>query len=144
MKESNTNHQKVSAVERTFAGGGILIAAAASFAVARFNPSTAGFFPQCPLYALTGLNCPGCGLTRGFHALFGGDVLTALHYNALIPIYAFVLGYFFLSLTLIAIRGRGLSLKIFPPAVLYGFLILSLVFAVLRNIPVYPLNLLAP
>jgi Protein of unknown function (DUF2752) len=44
-------------------------------AVGYFNPTTAGFFPVCPLYALTGYACPGCGMTRGLHALLHGDVL---------------------------------------------------------------------
>jgi hypothetical protein len=136
--------EKNSGIERILAAAGIIGAAVGSFFVAYFNPVTAGFFPQCPLYQALGINCPGCGLTRGFHALFHGDVLNALHYNALIPLYIFIFGYMALSMFLIAVRGRGLSWKIFPPSALYGFLILALVFAILRNIPVYPLNLLAP
>ena len=132
-----------SATERVLAAAGVLIIAAGSFAVGYFNPVTAGFFPQCPFHALTGLNCPGCGLTRGFHALFHGDVLEALRYNALLPIYAFVIGYFFVSIALTAIRGRGLSWKIFPPAAMYIFLVATIVFSVARNLPFYPFNLLA-
>jgi hypothetical protein len=49
-----------------------------------------------------------------------------------------------ISLFLIAVRGRGLSWKVFPPTALFGFLIASLIFAVLRNLPAYPFNLLAP
>jgi hypothetical protein len=133
-----------STIERILAGAGALSFGAGAFFVGYFNPVTAGFFPQCPLYAIFGLHCPGCGLTRGFHALFHGDVAAALGYNALIPIYAFILGYLLVSMVLIAVRGRGLSWKIFPPAALYGFLIVSLVFAVLRNLPVHPFNILAP
>ena len=133
-----------STIERILAGTGVLGAAAGVFVVSYFNPVMSGFFPQCPLYQFLGIHCPGCGLTRGFHALFHGDVITAIDFNALLPIYAFFLGYLVISLALITARGRGLSWKIFQPAALYGFLILSLVFAVLRNIPVYPLNLLAP
>ncbi len=142
--EKISNQFSASTVERVLAATGVSAITAGALAVKFFNPVTAGFFPQCPLYAVTGFYCPGCGLTRGFHALFGGDVLTALHFNALLPIYAFILGYLIISMVLIAVRGRGLSWKIFPPGAMYGFLILALVFAVLRNIPVYPLNLLAP
>ena len=133
-----------STLERVLAATGVAAAAAGAFFVAYFNPVTAGFFPQCPLYALTGLHCPGCGLTRGFHALFQGDPLGAIDFNAMIPIYIFVFGYLLVTLTLIAARGRGLSWKAFPPAAVYTFLILALIFAVLRNLPVYPFNLLAP
>jgi hypothetical protein len=130
--------------ERIFAAAGVLSAAAGAFFVSYFNPVTAGFFPQCPLYTLTGLHCPGCGLTRGFHALFHGDVLTAIDYNAMIPVYAFVLGYLMISMTLIAVRGRGFSWNILPAWAVYGFLIVAIIFAVVRNLPVYPFNLLAP
>lgn len=144
MNLSKENSSKSSITERISAAFVVLGIAVGSSAVAYFNPVTVGFFPKCPLYQLTGINCPGCGLTRGFHALFHGDVFGALHYNALIPIYAFVFGYLFVSLVLIAARGRGLSWKIFPPSAMYGFFILALVFAVLRNLPFYPFNLLVP
>ncbi len=135
---------KSSMIERIFAGAGILVIGAGAFIVACFNPTTAGFFPVCPLFQLTGIHCPGCGLTRGFHALFHGDVLTALHYNALLPVFAFLIGFILVSLVLIVGRGRGLSWRIFPPASLYGFLILAAAFFVLRNLPFYPFTLLAP
>jgi hypothetical protein len=135
---------KSSTIERFLAGAGILAIGAGAAVVGRFNPTTAGFFPVCPLHALTGLNCPGCGLTRGFHALFNGDVLTALHFNALLPIYAFIFFYFTASMFLIVVRGRGLSWRIFPPSALYGFLFVVAAFFILRNLPFYPFTLLAP
>ncbi len=42
-----------------------------------FEPGRTGFFPACPFRLLTGFACPGCGSTRGMHALIHGDVLTA-------------------------------------------------------------------
>src|SRR5215210_3451962 len=97
-----------STTERIFAAAGLIGGAAVASVVAWFNPVTAGFFPQCPLYQMTGLACPGCGLTRGFHALFHGDVLTALDYNVLVPIWVLIFGYAFVSLSLLAARGREL------------------------------------
>lgn len=131
-------------IERVFAGAAILAVGAGAFVVARFNPSNVNFFPVCPLYKFTGIHCPGCGLTRAFHALFHGDILTALHYNALLPIFAFIIGFAFVSFFLIAVRGRGLSWRVFPPASLYGFVVLSAAFFLLRNLPFYPFTLLAP
>ena len=146
MTEDKTLGDKISAsrIERILAGAGILAVGAGAFVVGYFNPTTAGFFPVCPLYSLTGINCPGCGLTRGFHALFHGDVLTALHFNALLPVFALVIGFMFISMFLIAVRGRGLSWRIFPPSAMYGFLVLAAAFFVLRNLPFYPFTLLAP
>ena len=132
-----------SSTERILATVGISVLTAGSFVIGYFNPVTAGFFPQCPFHQLTGLNCPGCGLTRGFHALFQGDVLAALHYNAMLPVYAFILVYMIASMFLIAVRGRGLSWKVFPPAAMYIFLVVTLIFSIGRNLPFYPFNLLA-
>jgi Protein of unknown function (DUF2752) len=114
------------------------------FTVGYFNPTTAGFFPVCPLYTMTGLACPGCGLTRGFHALFHGDIFGALDYNAILPAFAFFFGYLFLSLFLTAARGRGLKFGIFKQKVVWGFFIVAMTFAVLRNLPFYPFNILYP
>lgn len=134
---------QASAAQRILAGAGVLAAGLGIAAVYGFNPLTVNFFPACPFHSLTGLNCPGCGLTRGFHALFNGDVLTALHFNALLPVYAVIISYLLISMLMLAIRGRSLSFKIFPPTFLWAFLAVSLIFGVARNLPFYPFNLLA-
>jgi hypothetical protein len=122
----------------------LLAAGGVAFAVGYFNPVTSSFFPVCPLFAATGIYCPGCGMTRAFHALFHGDIVSAMDFNAMMPFYAFIFAYVLVSMMLIVGRGYGLSFKIFRPWVMYGFLAIALAFGVLRNIPVYPLNLLAP
>lgn len=136
--------EKSSIFERISAAAGVSAIIAGSSFIWYYNPSRAGFFPVCPLFATTGLACPGCGLTRGFHALFHGDIVSALDYNALLPVFAFIFGYFLLAMFLIAARGRGLSFEIFRPVFLYGFLAVSLAFTVLRNLPVYPFSVLYP
>ena len=139
-----TFEQKSSTIERIFAAAGILAAAAGSSFVWFFNPSNVSFLPVCPLYSMTGLACPGCGLTRGFHALFHGDILTALDYNALLPLFCLIFGYILAAMFLVAVRGRGLSMKFFRPGLLYGFLVILIGFAVLRNLPIYPFSVLYP
>lgn len=135
---------KNSTFERVIAAAGILVFGAGVYVVREFNPTSAGFFPQCPLFQLTGFHCPGCGLTRGFHAFFHGDFLMAFDYNALIPFY-FIFGLLVLtSLFLTVFRGRGFSINFIKPWFLWSYLILSLAFGVLRNIPSYPFNILAP
>lgn len=49
-----------------------------------FPPDRYGFYPQCPIFAATGLLCPGCGGTRALAALLHGDVQAAWKWNALI------------------------------------------------------------
>src|SRR5215212_1662791 len=119
--------------QRILSGAGAISMLGGFAAVGYFDPTTAGFFPVCPLFTLTGFACPGCGLTRGFHALFHGDVLTALDYNALLPFYALFFAYLAASLFAVAVRGRGFTFKPFQPKIVYGFLVVSLAFAVVRN-----------
>ena len=114
------------------------------FTVGYFNPATAGFFPVCPLLSLTGLACPGCGMTRGLHALLHGNFAGALDYNLLLPAILFFFGYLFVSLVLTVARGRGLDFKLFTPKVIWGFFAAALVFSVVRNLPFYPFNILYP
>lgn len=131
-------------IERGLAGLAVGAAAVGAGCVWYFNPSNVNFFPVCPLYSMTGIACPGCGLTRGFHALFHGDILTALDYNAMLPFYAVFLGYLFISLFLIAWRGRGLSTSVFKMKWVYTYICVAVVFVVLRNLPYYPFNILYP
>jgi hypothetical protein len=42
----------------------------------------------CPFHALTGLDCPFCGLTRALFALAKGHVHEALRFHALVPLAA--------------------------------------------------------
>ncbi len=130
--------------ERIMAGVGLAGLAVGSFVVGFFDPSKAGFFPGCPLLKITGFACPGCGLTRGFHELFHGHMLTALDFNALVPIYAIAFSFLAFLFISIAFRGRALRFTIFTPTTLYFFLGLSAVFGVLRNIPIHPLSILFP
>ena len=138
------NHATASTIQRFFAAAAISAGAAAVAVVAYFNPATAGFFPVCPLYKLTGLACPGCGMTRAMHALLHGDLLTALDFNLLLPGILFFFGYLFVSLFLTFARGRGLDFRLFNGKVLWGFFAFALVFTVARNLPYYPFSILFP
>lgn len=120
----------------SMAGGAVL--------VAYFDPAKADFFPVCPLLSLTGFACPGCGLTRAFHSLFHGDIIPAIDFNLLVPVWAVIFGWIFVSSILLAVRGRGLPMWPARPRFLVTFLIVLVAFGVLRNIPVYPFTILFP
>ena len=136
--------EPVSAVGRMIAGASAFAVSAGGAIVWYFDPAKAGFFPICPLYTLTGFACPGCGLTRGFHALFHGDLVTALDYNALIPVFVLAVLFLAVSLISISVRGKGLVRLSASPAFLVGMLVVLLTFGVLRNLPVYPFTVLYP
>jgi len=109
-----------------------------------FDPTKAGFFPVCPLYSLTGFACPGCGMTRGFHALLHGDIAGALGFNAMIPLFLLLFGFIFVTLFSVATRGKGFMRLTDSPKFLVGFLVVLVVFGFVRNLPIYPLTLLFP
>jgi len=128
---------------RVIAAGAVVALSTACVLDYAYDPAQAKLFP-CPLFELTGFACPGCGLTRGFHALFNGNMSAAIGFNALLPVWAVILGYFWLSLLVHTVRGRGLPMWPTRPAFLWGFMIVLLVFGVVRNIGTYPFTLLFP
>ena len=144
MVVSQLESNRSSATERLLAAAGVLVFGVGSSLVWYFDPSNANFLPVCPLYSLTGIACPGCGLTRGFHALFHGDVMTALDYNALIPLFVLLFAFFLISMLLVAVRGRGFPKWAYSPKPLFGFFVLLMVVGVLRNLPYYPFSVLFP
>lgn len=129
---------------RLMAAAGLTAMSAGTLFVAWFDPAKSTFFPVCLLYSLTGFACPGCGLTRGFHELFHGRFIPALDFNLFVPVWAVILGYVWLSLALLAVRGRGLPMWVTSPRFLWGFLIALLAFGVVRNIPAWPFTILFP
>lgn len=130
--------------QRLAAAGGLAAIGAGVAAVAYFDPVKQNILPACPLLSMTGYACPGCGLTRGFHALFHGDFIVALDFNMLIPIWTFIGTYLSISLILFTLRGRGLPAFYANNYFLFSLLGLLLLFGALRNIPVWPLTILYP
>lgn len=50
------------------------------------DPTSTPLFPRCPINAITGLQCPGCGSQRAIHALLHADLAAAWRYNPLLPL----------------------------------------------------------
>lgn len=143
-KTSVLKNKNASTLERSLAFGGIALAAAGLSVLKIVNPANSNYFPICPFHALTGLNCPGCGATRGIHALLNGDILTALHFNAMLVIFVPIAGYILFKLLSIGFRGRSFSIPQNPRIMLFSLvslLILLIGFGIVRNLPFYPFNL---
>lgn len=103
------------------------------------------YFPKCIFFLTTGFYCPGCGSQRAFVALLHGDILSALHDNflavILLPFLLYALVVFFYNL----FSSKKITKRIFYSSLSAKLiLVLVIAFAVLRNIPLYPFNLLAP
>ena len=123
--------------------GSALLAAGAAV-VYHWNPETAGFFPVCPIYALTGYYCPGCGMTRALHQLAHGHVAAAFSYNPLLVVSMPLIVYWVVSQTFLVLSGRTLPRIHVPDKLLWVALAGVVVFGVVRNIPYYPFTLLVP
>jgi Protein of unknown function (DUF2752) len=109
-----------------------------------FDPATSGLFPPCPLHALTGWYCPGCGSLRALHQLLLGNLGAAFALNPLAVLSLPFLVYGMASYGMFQIRRRYLPRWFIPASWIWTLLAAILVFAVLRNIPAFPFDLLAP
>ncbi len=99
----------------------------------RYPPWEVRWWPACSFHRLTGLYCPGCGMTRALASLLHGDVRQSLSRNVLlVPLLALLP-----SLAL----SRRLSRS---PWLGYAVAMALTAFMVLRNLPWWPFTLLAP
>ncbi|MGN6299905.1 MAG: DUF2752 domain-containing protein, partial [Angustibacter sp.] len=72
-------------LHRVAAPAALLVAAAAGVAaVAVRDPHTPGAWGFCPFLRLTGRPCPFCGGLRAVNDVLHGDLLGAVHSNALV------------------------------------------------------------
>src|SRR5713101_578734 len=55
---------------------------------------------ECPFFRLTGIPCPGCGLSRATMLLLKGDLAGSLRFHAFAPIFLFAIVALFLSVLL--------------------------------------------
>lgn len=133
----------MSAVAPLAVGGAL---AGAAVLVATNDPAAPGSrFPACAFHAVTGLWCPGCGLTRACHQLFTGHPLAALQSNLFVPIVLAVVVGSWWSWWRSARGGTPVRwprhTRVAASVVLPIALI---VYGVLRNIPAAPFDALAP
>jgi len=124
---------------------GVLGLSFAAFSLKQNGPAGLPWMPPCLFNRLTGLLCPGCGMTRATWAGFNGNVAQAFRFN---PLGMILLPLAALALTIEVIgwvRGRPLPFRLHlglkSGGVLVGMIFL---FWIMRNIPEWPFTLLAP
>jgi hypothetical protein len=100
------------------------------------DPHVSGSWGVCPLYALTGLYCPGCGGLRGVNDLSSGHLGAAASSNLLLvvlaPVAVVLLGRWALA------SWRGEEIQVVPTVPRWlstGLILLALAFTILRNLP---------
>jgi len=108
-----------------------------------YNPETSGF-PGCPLHALTGIYCPGCGSQRAFHSLLHFDLLKTADYNILFIPALFVVIYNEGIRAYNYFGKKNLQNYVYHPSFPKAVLITVIIFWILRNIPIQPFSWLAP
>lgn len=94
------------------------------------------FFLPCLFHEVTGLYCPGCGMTRAMIALLSFDVVSCFRYNALlIPL--IILGcYYLIQFLRYYIWHHQVILlnQVFSKKFVYGMLAIVLLFGLFRNL----------
>ena len=110
--------------------------AAATLALHVRDPHVTHSWGVCPLYAMTGVYCPGCGGLRGVNDLTDGHVGAAASSNVLlvllVPVAIVLLGRWVYA------SWRGEEIRVVPPVPRWlgtSLILGAVVFTVLRNLP---------
>jgi uncharacterized protein DUF2752 len=110
--------------------------AAATVALHVRDPHVHGSWGLCPLYATTGIYCPGCGALRGVNDLTDAHLGQAASSNLLLVL---AIPFAVLALTrwtYAAWTGREVALvSPLPRSVKVGLVVLVVAFSVARNVP---------
>lgn len=108
------------------------------------NPVKFPYFP-CIINKLTGFYCPGCGAGRACYSLLHGHIYQAFRYNPLmLPVLVLLAVYAVVRAIDWMLTGGNHIDRYIPDKYLYWLFGVILVYGVIRNIPYFPFNLLAP
>ena len=88
----------------------------------------------CPVKALTGLDCPGCGSTRSLGALVRGDLGAALDHHLLLPVALLFVVASWANWTWSTWRHRPVSPIVRGPTAIVGIAVVLALFTVARNL----------
>lgn len=99
-----------------------------------WSPETKPYlFLKCPLYEVTGYQCPGCGSQRALHELLHGRMADAFQRNAL-----FVMGLPYAGLLVFTGIQKERHPKLFiflrSPMLIVFLILMSIIFGIVRNL----------
>lgn len=96
-----------------------------------------GLYIPCVFHLVTGLYCPGCGVTRMSIALIEGDVIRAFQNNGavliLMPFFIFEFFWYFYNY----VQGKHKKMSKIHTFVVYVVLSVLILFGILRNLPYF-------
>jgi hypothetical protein len=119
----------------------LTIAALASCAyVATHDPNNpATLMPKCPTKLLTGLDCPLCGGLRMVHNVIVGHWSSAVHDNLVLLLSLPLVLVVWVRWLVAGVTGREFAFSL-SKRWTYGLLIIAGVWAIVRNLPGWPLK----
>jgi hypothetical protein len=94
---------------------GLALTSAIFLTSALYHPADTPGFTVCIFKNLTGIDCPGCGLTRAFCALAKGGLTRAVHFNASSPLIFTLCGLWWIRSLLRLMRRDRLAARIETP-----------------------------
>lgn len=97
------------------------------------DPMKGGLYLRCPLHAVTGLWCPGCGMTRAAYKLVHGDVAGSLGTNLFLPVAIVLVAALMWDWWRNSRGSTGRILAKIPTGAWIGLVSAFVVFGVLRN-----------
>jgi Protein of unknown function (DUF2752) len=109
-----------------------------------YPPGRSSIYPPCLLHRITGLHCPGCGVTRATYDLLHGKGVEAARNNLLFVCALPWLGYFFALRLSSWLRGHPLPALSASPRTAAWVAVAVVIFGILRNIPAEPFLWLSP
>ncbi|MES2923274.1 MAG: DUF2752 domain-containing protein [Verrucomicrobiota bacterium] len=124
---------------------GLIALGVAGFLLYQWGPFGQLWLPGCLFHQLTGLNCPGCGMTRAAHATLHGRPGEAFRFNPvgmiLLPLACVGVGIELLGW----VRGRPLPFRLnVGSSGAWAIVWIVIGFWILRNLPWWPFTLLSP
>lgn len=98
------------------------------------NPYSTSWLLKCPLYLLTGWQCPICGMQRQLHSLLVCDFAEAWRLNAVLLLCYPYLAILFLSQVFTKVRDSKLGTLCNSNKAILSFIAIMIIWGVIRNI----------
>jgi hypothetical protein len=115
------------------------------FTLVTYFPPDAYFYVPCLFHLSTGLHCPGCGSTRAVSSFMHGDFIVGLKNNLLFILWGPYLIYRLFLGIFSWIDGKQRVVWSPPTSTVIIFLIITITYTILRNLPIEPfVTLFAP
>lgn len=89
----------------------------------------------CPFYKLTGLCCPGCGITRMIESIIMGKFYQAFRYNPLMFILSPFLLIYLICRIIEIIKKKNIFTDKINNKIWICLLVIVILFGIIRNIP---------